>query len=88
MTEHYHVWTSAITGAEYANAVYDNDVDAALDYLGIVLNLTKYTEHYGDVNIQMVMESLRQGKGMYAGTPGLVAVLSRCEGGCISPTWN
>lgn len=88
-TKHLHVWTKSIDGAEYANAVYDDDVDAALAFIGLVKNITHGNVENGAVTIEDVMDSIDDGaKGMYAGFPGLVVVLSRCEGNCVSPIWN
>lgn len=87
--KHLHVWTKSIDGAEFGNAIYDNDVDAALAFIGLVKNITKGNVPNEDVKIEHVMESIDEGrKGMYAGFPGLIVVLSRCEGNCNSPVWN
>lgn len=86
--EHYHVWSKSIDGAQFANAIYENDVDAAVAFIGIVVNIRKYDTSGINIAIEDVMQSLKEGNGMYAGYPGLVFVLSRCEGGCVSPSWN
>jgi hypothetical protein len=87
--QHLHVWTKSIDGAEFGNALYENEVDAALAFLGIVKAVTKGNVPNEDVTIQHVMYSLDEGRqGMYAGLPGLIIVVSRCEGKCKSPTWN
>lgn len=91
MTEpngHIHVWASTITGSEYANAVYENEVDAALEFLAVVREFTRYDDESQNLKIEVVMDSLNTGTGMYAGVPGLVFVLTKCSGGCFSPTWN
>lgn len=89
MTEkHTHLWTRSIDGAEYANATYNHDVDAALDFIGIIKNITKDTVANEDITIEQVMDSLTDGSGIYAGYPGFIFVLSRCDGGCNSPIWN
>lgn len=87
-TNHLHVWTKSIDGAEFGNALYENDIDAAIAFIGIVVNVRKYSDDGVSLTIEHVMESLTEGKGMYAGVPGFVVVLSRCEGGCMSSTWN
>lgn len=84
--EHLHVWTRTLDGAELANAVYDNDTDAAVAFVGIVSNVTKYNTV--KLSIEDVLDSLNTGAGMYTGVPGFIVVLSRCEGGCLSVTWN
>jgi hypothetical protein len=87
--KHIHVWTKSIDGAEYGNVLYDNEVDAALAFLGIMKNVTKGNVPNEAVKIEDVMQSLDNGrKGMYAGYPGLIMVISRCDGGCKSPVWN
>lgn len=87
--KHIHVWTKSIDGAEYGNAIYDNEVDASLDFLGLIKNITKGNVENEEVKIEHVMQSLDEGrKGMYAGFPGLIVVISRCEGKCHSPVWN
>jgi hypothetical protein len=86
--EHLHLWFKSIDGAEYANAIYENEIDAAIAFTGIVVNIRKYDPSGITIAIEDVMQSLKVGKGMYAGYPGLVVVLSRCDGGCNSPSWN
>jgi hypothetical protein len=87
--KHLHVWTKSIDGAEFGNVLYDNEVDAALAFLGIMKNVTKGNVPNEDVTIEQVMQSLDEGRrGMYAGYPGLIMVISRCDGGCKSPVWN
>ena len=81
-----HVWSRSIDGAEFANTLYENEIDAALAFCAIAQQVRKYSET--TVTIEEVMRSLEEGNGMYVGVPGLVFVLSRCSGGCISPTWN
>jgi len=77
-----------LDGAELANATYDNDVDASLDFLGMARQINKYNAE-SDLKIEDVYNSLQYGgRGMYAGVPGFVVVVSRCDGGCKSPTWN
>ncbi len=84
---HLHLWTRSLDGAEFANAIYENHIDAALDFCAITQHIRKYTD--GDpVTIEYVMESLEEGKGMYVGSHGLLLVLSKCEGGCKSASWN
>jgi len=85
--EHIHVWTRTLDGAELGNALYYNDLDAAMDFLGMARAITKYHTE-ADIKIEDVMDSLIDGRGMYAGFPGLIVVVSRCDGGCKSPTWN
>lgn len=84
---HLHLWTKSIDGAEFGNALYVEDVDGAIAFLGVIQNVTKYSIDT-DITIEMVMESLTEGRGMYAGVPGFVVVLSRCDGRCQSPSWN
>jgi len=86
--KHVHVWTKSIDGAEFGNAIYENDIDAALAFCGIVQNVRKYADDGVVIAIEDVMGSLTEGRGMYAGVPGFVVVLSRCDGGCKSPSWN
>lgn len=86
--KHLHLWTKSIDGAEYANALYENEVDAALAFCGIIQNVRKYSKDGHTISIEDVMGSLVEGRGMYAGVPGLVVVLSKCDGKCKSPTWN
>lgn len=87
-SKHLHLWTRTMDGAEFANALYENDVDGALAFLGVVKQVTKYSVANEDITIEQVMGSLDDGRGMYAGVPGLIVVLSRCDGGCKSPSWN
>jgi len=85
---HIHVWTRTIDGTEMGNGLYDHDVEASLAFLGVARQLTKYNLSV-DITIEDVYNSLQnEGMGMYVGSPGLVAVISRCSGECISPTWN
>lgn len=86
--KHLHVWTRSLDGAEFANALYENDVDAALAFIGLVKDVTKYSVENEHITIEDVMESINNGRGMYAGAPGLIVVLSRCDGGCKSASWN
>mgnify|MGYP006195287541 CR=1 FL=1 len=85
---HLHLWTKSIDGAEFANALYTDDSDAALNFLGVIKNVTKNNIDNEAITIEDVMDSLTEGRGMYAGVPGFVVVLSRCDGGCQSPSWN
>lgn len=88
-TEHIHIFARSIDGAEYINALYDNDIDAALDFLGLYQSINKYNEDAPNMTIEDVVNSLREErKGIYGGMPGLVVFLSKCGGGCISPNWN
>jgi hypothetical protein len=84
--EHIHLWSRTLDGAELGNALYRSDIDAALDFTAIVGQVTKYAEN--TVSIEEVMSSLTDGRGMYAGCPGFIVVVSRCDGGCASPSWN
>ena len=85
---HLHVWTRTLDGCEFANSVYGHDVDASLAFIGVARQITKYNPD-ADIKIEDVYNSLQDGgRGMYAGVPGFVVVVSRCEGGCHSPTWN
>lgn len=87
--KHLHVWSKSIDGAEFANAIYENEVDAALAFMGVIVNIRKYDQSGINITIEDAMASLDNGRrGMYAGYPGLVVVLNRCAGGCVSPTWN
>lgn len=86
---HLHLWAKTIDGAEFANALYFDDSDGAQAFLGVVKNVCKYTIENHELTIEDVLTSLIEGNGMYAGAPGLVVVLSRCEDAiCASPTWN
>ena len=86
--QHLHVWSRTLDGAELANAVYDHEVDAAMDFVVLARGITKYNQE-ADIKIEDAMHSLQNGqRGMYAGSPGLIFVLSRCDGGCKSPSWN
>lgn len=85
---HLHLWTRSIDGAEFANAIYRDDVDAAIDFCGMIQDIRKYAIDGVQITIEDVMQSLTEGRGMYAGVPGFILVLSRCDGGCKSPTWN
>lgn len=87
-TPHLHLWTKSIDGAEFGNALYEEDTDGAMAFLGVIKDVTKYNMETDDITIEMVMESLTEGRGMYAGVPGFIVVLSRCDGGCQSPSWN
>lgn len=86
-TEHLHVWTRTLDGSELGNAVYNDDVDAATNFLAIARLLTNHNPE-SDIKIEDVMLSLTEGRGMYAGIPGLIVVVSRCNGRCNSPVWN
>lgn len=86
--EHYHVWTKSIDGAEFGNAIYENNIDASLSFNTIMRQITKYQPKAPIIPIETIVNSLVEGRGMYAGGPGLVVVLSRCDGGCFSPVWN
>lgn len=86
---HIHVWTGSIDGAEFGNALYEDDVDAALNYLAILKNLTKYQIDNESITIEDVMNAMDgDSVGMAAGSPGLIVYISRCSGGCTSPVWN
>lgn len=88
LAEHVHLWTRSIEGPEYANAVYETKEDAAVDFLGVVKEITKYNIDAEELDIYDVLDSLEEGLGMYAGTSSLIVVISRCEGNCRSATWN
>lgn len=85
---HVHLWTTSITGAEFANAVFESEYDGAVKFLAVAKEVTKYTADQSQLNIETVIESLSRGRGMYAGAPGFVVVLSKCDGNCVSPAWN
>lgn len=86
---HLHVWTTSMMGGlEYATAIYENKVDASLAFLGIARDVSKYSMEQDSLNIELVMQSLEQGRGMFVGLPGFAVVLTKCDGGCISATWN
>lgn len=85
---HTHVWTRTLDGTEMANAMYDNQIDAALDFLPIANQVTFYNEET-KIQIEDVVNSMEgEGRGMYAGVPGMLVVISRCDGGCSSAIWN
>ncbi len=86
--KHIHVWTKTIDGAEFGNALYENHIDAALAFCGIIQNIRKYANDGVKITIEDVVHSLEEGRGMYAGVPGFIVVLSRCDGGCVSASWN
>lgn len=87
--EHYHITSKTLDGATFINTLHEDKTDAALDFLGIIKNITKHTVANEDVTIEDVMNSMEgDGLGIYGGRPGLVIMLGRCEGGCFSPTWN
>lgn len=92
MTEHdshLHLWTKTSDGVEFGNAIYDNDTDGAQAFLGVVKSVCKYTFENHEITIEDVLLSLEEGNGMYAGVPGFIIVLSRCEYcACMSATWN
>lgn len=86
--EHVHVWTRTLDGTEMANAIYENHIDAALVFTTIARQVTYYNSE-ADIAIEDVVNSLQDGgRGMYAGVPGMVIVISRCDGECKSPVWN
>lgn len=85
---HLHLWTKSIDGAEFGNAMYADDIDGALAFIGIIKDVTKDIIDNESITIESVLDSLVEGRGMYAGAPGFVVVLSRCDGGCTSPSWN
>jgi hypothetical protein len=87
-TKHTHLWTRSVDGAEFANALYENEIDAALDFTAILVDIRRYADDGANITIEDVMHSLQDGNGMYAGVPGFIVVLSKCDGGCHSPTWN
>jgi hypothetical protein len=75
-------------GTEMANAVYVNHIDAAINFCTIARQMTKYNDE-ADIKIEDVVNSMEgEGRGMYAGVPGFVIVISKCDGGCRSPVWN
>lgn len=85
--EHVHVWTRTIDGTEMANAIYQNHIDASMDFCAIAQQMTYYSD--ASIKIEDVVNSMEEtGRGMYAGVPGLVIVISKCDGGCKSPIWN
>lgn len=86
MTKHLHVWTRSLDGSEFGNALYYNEIDAAVDFLGIARGFMYNSG--ADLHIEDVYNSLSEGSGMYAGSPGLIVVISRCEQQCQSPVWN
>lgn len=91
MREHLHLSMRTLDGAEFANAVYIDDIQAALDFLGVSKNITKWNVEHGVINIDNVMASIGKDQlGMYAGSPGLVVMLARCDddSNCHSATWN
>lgn len=78
-----------MTGSEYANAIYENDVDAALAFLGVARNMMKYSDNLDQCTIENVYNSVQDGgRGIYVGTPGFTLVLTSCNGECHSPVWN
>lgn len=85
---HYHVWTGNVTGGEYANAVFENDIDAAMSFMAISNDITMYGVDHGTITIERVVNGLKEKKGIWAGSPELLVAVSRCSGGCKSPTWN
>lgn len=88
MNKHYHVWSTSISGQEYANATYDNHIDACVDFLGISQHLMKNSPGEKELNIETVVNSIEHGGGMFVGGPALVLMISKCGGDCLSPTWN
>lgn len=88
--QHYHVWTASITGMEYANAIYESEEDAALNFLALAQHLGKYFVPPERLNIETVMNGLKDQSGVYVGSNGLVVVVSKCEDLCESRsvTWN
>jgi hypothetical protein len=74
-------------GTEMANAIYENYIDASTAFCAITQQITHYND---DINLKIedVVGSLENGRGMYAGVPGFVIVLSKCDGGCHSQIWN
>ena len=86
---HFHVWAKTIDGAEYINTLHDHEVDASLAFIGLVKQITKGNVPNEDITIEGIMQTLDEGRrGTYAGYPGLIMVVSKCDGGCLSPTWN
>lgn len=85
---HIHLWTRTMDGTEMANALFVSHIDAALSFCTIARQMTKYNEE-ANIKIEDVVQSLENGgRGMYAGVPGFVVVVSRCDGNCRSPVWN
>lgn len=86
---HVHVWTTSGYGTEYANAVYEDPVDASIAFLGIAQGLAKYYDDIEEeLKIETVYNSLSEGRGMWVGTPNFLIVMSNCSGNCYSATWN
>lgn len=86
-SEHYHVWSRTYDGTEMANAIYENPYDAAVSFCAMGQQVIKYNEHVS-FTIEDVVGSLDAGAGMWAGAPGWMLVISKCDGGCRSPVWN
>lgn len=86
---HIHVWATSGT-SEIANALYEDSIEASLAFLGVALDLNKYNDGLDEeaLKIETVVNSLKEGRGMWIGTHHYQLVLSRCSGHCNSPTWN
>jgi hypothetical protein len=57
---HVHVWTKSLDGTEFANIVYDNDVDAALSFLSVARQITFYNEE-ANITIEDASNSIQNG---------------------------
>lgn len=88
---HMHLWTGNLIGTQFADVRYEDEVDAALAFLKLAKEITKDFLDNTELTIEEVMHSFNREddfKGMYVGSPGFLVVISKCEGGCFSPSWN
>lgn len=83
---HIHVFTQNVSQGEYANAIYTDKTQAAIDFAAMANNYRHGT--WPMIAAEEALDSLKDGMGMHAGNAELIFTILRCPGGCRSPQWN
>lgn len=85
--EHAHLSTRSIVGVEFCNVLFENKIDASLSFMQLMNEFAE--SNRPDIAIEDVVRSMEgDGNGIYVGVPGLILMVSSCDGECFSPSWN